>query len=183
MPADGVQRPTGLGGCSYACNYLVFGNPKATRDSDPPIGNPNGYDPGAKPPHVAPAALPRAQQSFPDGLAYTILFAEKYSVCNWYMGGSTTVPQPGGNLWAPGGDNAQYAPAFAMESPWDDGTRFQVRPRPGECNAAYPSTGHRAMVVAMADASARVISPSISAITWHALCTPNGGDGTHPGDF
>jgi hypothetical protein len=64
-----------------------------------------------------------------------------------------------------------------MEAPWNDNIRFQVRPSPVECNVAYPSTGHAGgMVVAMADASARVISPNISRDTWIALCTPNGGE-------
>jgi hypothetical protein len=177
MWPSGVQPVAKWGACSYACNYLVFGNPKATKDSTPSIDNPNGYDPEAKPPHVAPGALPKLKSSFPDGIAYTLLFVEKYSVCNWFQAGSTTAAQPGGNLWAWPGDNASYAPAFAMESPWNQEMPFQVRPRPEDCNAAYPSTGHDgSMSVAMADSSGRTISPSISLATWVALCTPNAGD-------
>jgi type II secretory pathway pseudopilin PulG len=177
MSPSGVQPVANWGACSYACNYLVFGNPKATKDSAPSIDNPDGYDPKATPPHVAPAALSRLPGSFPDGVAYTLLFAEKYSVCNWFQAGSTTMAQPGGNLWAWPGDNASYAPAFAMESPWNQGPAFQVRPDTDDCNAAFPSTGHDgSMSVAMADCSCRTISPAISHGTWVALCTPNAGD-------
>jgi hypothetical protein len=174
---NGVQQATGWGSCSYACNYLVFGNPKAVRDGKPALDNPDGYDPKAKPPHIAPAALPRIPVSFPDGTSNTLLFAEKYSVCNWYKAGSTTEPQPGGNLWAWPGENASYGPAFAMESPWNDGTRFQLRPKASECNVAYPSSGHQdAMVIALADGRVRTIRTSISTATWLAVCTPNGGE-------
>jgi prepilin-type processing-associated H-X9-DG protein len=170
-----------MGACSYACNYLVFGNHDATTKTKPPLDNPDNYDPAARPPNVAPAYLPKVSSSFGDGLANTILFAEKLSICNWFMGGSTAVAQPGGNLWGPGGDSAQYAPAFAMESPWNDGTRFQVNPSAAECNAAYASTGHsKGMQVAMADGSARIMSPGISADLFKALCTPNGGEQIGP---
>jgi hypothetical protein len=173
----GVQQVTGWGSCSYACNYLVFGNPKAVKEGKPALDNPDGYDPKANPPHIVPAALPKIGSSFPDGTSNTLLFAEKYSVCNWYMAGSATEPKSGGNLWAWPGENASYGPAFAMESPWNDGTRFQLRPKDSDCNVAYPSSGHQdAMAVAMADASVRAIRRSVSQTTWLALCTPNGGD-------
>jgi hypothetical protein len=95
----------------------------------------------------------------------------------------TIEPQPGGNLWAWPGNNASYAPAFAMEWPWNYGATFQLLPALADCNVAYPSTGHTgSMNVGMADASSRTISPRISAVTWHALCTPNGGDKVGP-DF
>jgi hypothetical protein len=160
---------------------LVFGNSKATSTSDPSLDNPNNFDPTAKPPNIAPASLPKLSASFPDGLENTILFAEKFSICNWFQGASTKVPVPGGNFWAPGGDSAQYAPAFAMESPWNDGTRFQLRPSPETCNVAYASTGHRTgMRVVMADGNARTLSPGISPEIFTALCTPNGGEEIAP---
>jgi hypothetical protein len=177
LDPNGVQQATGWGSCSYACNYLVFGDSRAGKNGKPYLDNPNGYDPKANPPHIAPATAPKIGSSFPDGTANTLLFAEKYSVCNWYMAGSTTKPQPGGNLWGWPGENASYGPAFAMESPWSDGTRFQMRPKDLDCNVAYPSSGHQdAMAIVMADAQVRTIRPSISAATWLALCTPNGGD-------
>jgi prepilin-type processing-associated H-X9-DG protein len=184
MPLDGVQQTAQWGACSYACNYLVFGNPNADVNTSPSIANPDGYDAKANPPHIAPAALPKIPGSFPDGTSTTLLLAEKYSTCQWLQGGMTIEPQPGGNLWAWPGNNASYAPAFAMEWPWNCyGATFQLLPAPTDCNVVYPSTGHTGyMNVGMADGSARTISPNISALTWHALCTPNGGDKVGP-DF
>jgi Protein of unknown function (DUF1559) len=178
----GIDPNTSFGSCSYACNYLAFGNPRATPLTIPSLDNPDNYDPTARPPNKAPAYLPRLPGGrvkqedtiFRDGLSTTFLFAEKYAGCQWFRGGSTSIPEPGGNLWAPGGDSAQYAPAFAMESPWNDGTRFQMHPSPGECNVAYPQTGHLSgMNVVMADGSGRTIAPTISVPTFLELCTPD----------
>jgi prepilin-type N-terminal cleavage/methylation domain-containing protein len=186
----GWTTPADYGACSYGCNFLVFGNPFPTPfDSSnfygPSIANPDGLDPnkwagwmpGNPPRTVAGSALPKVASSFRDGTSNTLLFAEKFSLCNWTFAGTTSSGLPGGNLWAPGSDAAQYGPAFAMESPWSDGTRFQVNPSAASCNVAYASTGHTgSMVVAMADASSRTIALSIANVTWMALCTPNGGE-------
>jgi prepilin-type processing-associated H-X9-DG protein len=64
-----------------------------------------------------------------------------------------------------------------MESPWNDGTRFQVNPSSDKCISAYAQTGHTGgMVIAMADGSARTLSSQISTVTFNNLCTPNGGE-------
>jgi prepilin-type N-terminal cleavage/methylation domain-containing protein len=183
--ANGIQATTTWGATSYAANYLVFGNPYSTAlpstQTNPynpaSITNPDGYDPAASPPNPCPAFLPRVQSSFTDGTSNTILFAERFTTCQWFMGGSTTTPQPGGDLWSWTGGNAQYTPAFAMESPWADGTKFQLNPTSTQCNVAYAQTGHTGgIVVAMADASVRTVSPSVSGQTWVQAVTPNGGE-------
>jgi hypothetical protein len=170
---DGNSQMFGV--CSYACNYLVFGNPDAVKNGQ--ISNPDGFDPRGRVANHAPSYAPTVPGSFPDGMSNTLLIAERLSQCNWTAGSATGPVLPAGTLWGPAGDNARYAPAFAMEAPWDDGTKFQPSPTPANCNVAYPSTAHLGgMVVAMADGSARAVSQSISAQTFHALCTPNGGD-------
>jgi hypothetical protein len=64
-----------------------------------------------------------------------------------------------------------------MESPWNDGTKFQTQPTSVTCNVGYAQTGHNGgMVIAMADASARTVAPSVSQTTWLAVCTPNGAE-------
>ena len=64
-----------------------------------------------------------------------------------------------------------------MESPWNDGTKFQTQPTSLTCNTGYAQTGHNGgMVIAMADASARTVAPSVSQPTWLAVCTPNGNE-------
>jgi len=163
------------GACSYACNYLVFGNQYSTTATVPTVLNPDGW-PMTGP---APGALPKLLATFGDGSANTILFAEKYSQCQWSQVGPTptTGALTGGNLWAFDSDNCSFAPAFAMESPWADGTKFQLNPTSFQCNAAYAQTGHNGgMVVAMGDASARTVSQSVSATTFMSVCTPNGGE-------
>jgi hypothetical protein len=174
---DGYPQMFGV--TSYVCNYLVFGNPYAVNNGQ--ISNPDGYNPSGT--NQAPAHAPRVPDSFPDGTSYTFLIAERLAQCNWTAGSASGRALPGGTLWGPAGDNARYAPAFAMEAPWDDGTRFQVSPNQDTCNVAYPSTAHSgAMVVAMADGSATTVSASISTQTFRALCTPNGGEKIGP-DF
>jgi len=172
------------GSCSYAANYLVFGSAFASTASFPPIVNPDGY-----PSTPAPGFCPKVGSSFGDGTSNTILFGEKFASCQWIAGGGvpttfTTsgwipvtpiVPPNGGNLWAFDGDNASFAPAFAMESPWADGTKFQLNPTSAQCNTAYGQTGHSAgMVVALGDASVRVIAQSMTNTTFISACTPNG---------
>ena len=46
----------------------------------------------------------------------------------------------------------------------------------GQCDVLRPSTGHKAIQVAFADASVRAISDSISPSNWWVLLTPSLGD-------
>jgi prepilin-type N-terminal cleavage/methylation domain-containing protein len=184
-----IQVDYGL--CSYACNYLVFG---ACSPSDEvfSLQNPDGFSINGSDITV-PSALPRIPSTFIDGTSNTFLFAEKFASCQWFKGHMIPTALPGGNLWSGGGDpappisgfvalefgddTAEWAPAFAMESPWNDGTKFQINPSPTQCDVAYAQTGHpNGISVAMADGSGRTIAPSISSLTWFALCTPNGGE-------
>jgi prepilin-type processing-associated H-X9-DG protein len=167
----GYGAPQPWGACSYACNYLVFGHPESAELQE--RDNPDRYDSSAARTNGPPTYLPNFQTSFPDGLATTMLFAEKMAECRWTIGAGES--QAGGNLWGPAVETAQWAPAFAMESPWHNGTTFQSRPLPSDCNVAYPSTCHsEGMNVTMADGSVRVLSPDISSQTFYALCMPNG---------
>jgi len=99
--------------------------------------------------------------SFPDGTSNTLLFAEKYARCG-----------AGGSLWGqPTADS--WMPVFAA---WSY-EPFQTRPSAAECDplrASTPFSG--AIQVALADASVRGVRAGISAPTWRAACTPDGGE-------
>jgi prepilin-type N-terminal cleavage/methylation domain-containing protein/prepilin-type processing-associated H-X9-DG protein len=124
-----------------------------------------------------PQGAARIPASFPDGTENTILFAEKYARC-------TNLAWPeGGNFWAywaTGPSSHPLHPGFALS--WTrysigPSSRFQVNPRPTDCNPTLTSTGHTGgMMVALADGSVRFLSARMSGETWWAACTPAGNE-------
>jgi hypothetical protein len=122
--------------------------------------------------------------AFSDGTSNTILFAERYAVCE-----SVALALPRANLWdfweTPGilfgGAGHDYFPYFALATSNGDNVGpqsiFQVRPTPGNCDASRASTAHvGGMQVVLGDGSVRIVSARISATTWWAACTPAGGE-------
>jgi hypothetical protein len=101
--------------------------------------------------------------AIPDGTANTIMFAERYAMCNG---------QP--NLW---GYNEVYywAPMFAHYSL----DRFQIRPDPNtkECDVRLAQTSFAdGLSVGLADGSTRILTPNLSACTYRLACIPNDGE-------
>jgi prepilin-type N-terminal cleavage/methylation domain-containing protein len=99
MPPDGIVTMMGgtYGGCSYTCNYLVFGN--------------------------TPGGSARIPTTFVDGTSNTIVFTDRYTTCmgmsqGWQMGmcgNPPTWPYPGmQNATFPNLPLAQMAPSAAM---------------------------------------------------------------------
>jgi hypothetical protein len=122
--------------------------------------------------------------SFLDGTSNTILFAERYAVCE-----SIPLSLPRACLWdwwlPPGylfgGAGHDYFPYFAIPTsngnPLGTVSLFQVRPTAGNCDPSRASTPHVAgMQVTLADGSVRTLSASMTATTWWAACTPMDGD-------
>jgi type II secretory pathway pseudopilin PulG len=124
----------------------------------------------------------RLPQSFTDGTATTLLFAEHYGVCNdlnfvWYLTLELTVFTTRTSTFADG-----VYPNSRLT--------FQVMPctKPKEacfwrepCNWNLAQTPHRGgMLAALADGSVRTLSPGMSPKTYWGAVTPAGGE--VPGD-
>jgi prepilin-type N-terminal cleavage/methylation domain-containing protein len=147
---------------TYAANAQVFGTVDAN-------GN-----------LITTEGSARMPASFPDGTSNTIMFAERYGTCGYYMNNTSYPAGSGGTVWnwwgyLGSGDSAQ--PAFALFATGPQ--NFQVQPLPYQtkCNPFLASTPHTgAMQVALCDASVRGVSSSVSATTFWYACTPAGGE-------
>jgi hypothetical protein len=135
-PDSGVYKHT-WATTNYAGNWLVFG------------GGPQAKQ------------LARIPVSFPDGTSNTLLFAERFQMCNG-------TPA----LW---GYNELFywAPIFAHYSQ----ARFQIHPTQRECNPALAQSIFRdGIYVALADGSSRLVSDKVGATTWALVCHPSDGN-------
>jgi hypothetical protein len=109
----------------------------------------------------------RIPASFPDGTSNTLMFAERYQMCN----GAPT-------LW---GYNELYywAPVFAYYSQ----AKFQVHPTQEECNPALAQSMLReGIYVAMADGSVRMFASTMGPLTWALVIHPSDGK-AFPADY
>jgi prepilin-type N-terminal cleavage/methylation domain-containing protein len=128
---------------------------------------------------LSPEGAPRLSPGFfLDGTSNTILFAEKYARCT-----NLTAYTEGGSFWAywvTGTAVQPLHPAFAVSwngSSVGTGSKFLLRPPPDDCDPTLTSTAHPSgIMVGMADASVRTVSPAVSGETWWAACTPASGD-------
>jgi prepilin-type N-terminal cleavage/methylation domain-containing protein len=152
---------------SYAGNFVVFAV----------LPNPVQYNFVIS--YQGKSSIPR---SFPDGTSNTILFAERYAVCE-----SVDLGLPRACLWdfwlPPGylfgGPGHAYFPYFALPTvnanPIGPASLFQVQPREGDCDPSRASTPHPGGIqVTLADGSVRTLSSRMSAATWWAAVTPAG---------
>jgi type II secretory pathway pseudopilin PulG len=158
-----------LASSSYAANALVFRTNKA-----------------------------KFPQTFQDGTSHTILFAERYRLCNgianeWAYGGAGNInpsfaylPLPGGastHMFAPDvplrlDPSGQTYGKVGLDSP-GPGTvtvsvPFQQQPGANDCDSRLAQTAHTVMQIAMADGSVGGVNPEISQQTFWAACTPKG---------
>ncbi|MFL5243392.1 MAG: DUF1559 domain-containing protein [Gemmataceae bacterium] len=117
---------------NYAANWLVFGTTGA-----------------------------RIPNSFPDGTSNTIVFTERFQICNdtpcaWGYSGGT-----------------EWASVFAYSSQ----AKFQVDPPSWLCNPAQAQSAHNGGInVSVGDGSVRFVSANLSPQTWYFACTPAGGE-------
>jgi prepilin-type N-terminal cleavage/methylation domain-containing protein len=147
------EKTHGWGVSSYALNFQVFGRP----------GHVWGWQ-WAQCGSTKLAAIP-------DGTSNTLLFAEKRAACAGGPSGSN------GNLWAHGWWNPDWQPFIGNTDYY--GANAWLVPQAGVTNTncqpfratAFTSSGCQ---VGMADGSARMVSTSITQVTWNAVMTPGG---------
>jgi type II secretory pathway pseudopilin PulG len=136
-PFDGSAPPDNrfqgwLATSNYAANYLVFKQGGS-----------------------------RYPASFLDGTSNTIMFSERYQMCNG---------QP--NAWGYSAIHS-WAPMFMY---YNQG-KFQTRPEQKDCNPTLAQSTRGAGIPAgMADGSVRFVSDSVSPETWYNAGTPDGGE-------
>ena len=161
-PGDPTATKDGAGIQNFPANLRVFSNKGLKtkfKANMPPLAE---IEPGS-------ASL---VDSFPDGLANTILFATKYARCR--DGGSRYVAAPTSKLAAFFGQNAARMSAHAS----DQTAAFQLYPTDADCLTSplmaqsFSSSG---ISVGLADGSVRMISPTVSPRTWNMALQPNDG--------
>jgi prepilin-type N-terminal cleavage/methylation domain-containing protein len=163
LGADGRQ----MAATSYGANAQVFGQSAGA---------------GAKVPFLItnPEGNARIPGTFTDGTSNTILFTDKYAMCNNSAGSSTS----GGSIWGRRSViPSTYGPYIGYVAKDVGGYTvtppFLVQPSPynGNCDFRWPSTPHSGVIqVGLGDGSVRTVSQGISPLTWWSAITPNGGE-------
>ena len=143
-------------------------------------------------------------QAMTDGTSNTVIFTERYKLCQPSSGGHTdpvwaahpwsTPNGPWavacfgytswsnsvnyGGPWPNGGGNIPgYYPDYWTHGAGPGGTLpFQTAPSAANCNWYAAQSAHAsAMIAGLGDGSVRIVSPSLSLLTWIEACIPNDG--------
>lgn len=147
--------------------------------------------------HLPEASIPN---SFRDGTSNTIVYFERYNICNksapidygtvWQSANGTPPAPYWPQVWTgvnqnwTNWSNSTSKPNYATgvgAPPAPDAYLPQWRPADNQCNPlmvqAYSAGG---IQVGLGDGSVRVITPNISQITWSYACTPADGNPMPP---
>jgi prepilin-type N-terminal cleavage/methylation domain-containing protein len=162
-PSDGsIWSSHPNSGTNYAFNTLVFCSP-------------GSWATDQKPGTIV--------SSMPDGTSNTVIWAERYRLCQPSSGGHTD-PTWCANPWdTPNGNWA--IPAFGWTTtnggwfpqPNYNGVAFQTSPSAAACNWYVTQGAHSGtMQVGLGDGSVRGVSSGVSVTTWTNACTPNDGN-------
>jgi hypothetical protein len=129
-------------------------------------------------------------RTIPDGTSHTIMFVERYQICDgdWHYWGTFgnavgADPSPAKSPWyRTPGIVVQGQPANPST-----GTPFQIAPKvtgsandPTVCDWSRANSPHTAMVTALGDASVRFLGRSMSLVSFQGGCRPD--DGASLGD-
>lgn len=180
---------------NYAVNFQVAGRPEHNNTSS---GCTTGGFVSDDPAQTNMSPNTDMGRLFTDGTSKTIVFGEKYRVCQ--------ADGDRGNMWAHGAWNVLYMPLFAFGNQAGTTSYTQcggsshnnvgaaskpqhagpeVASMTGDssgCSIMRTQAFHTgSMTAGFADGSVRGIRDDIDGDTWWAICTPNQGD--LPGDF
>ncbi|HEX4589656.1 MAG TPA: DUF1559 domain-containing protein [Gemmataceae bacterium] len=151
------------GTSSYAGNYLVFGVVDKTFKS------------------VSDQGTATLAASIPDGSANTLLYVERYAVCEWKA--KSLLRGCLWDWWQTSNNNSgnDYRPTIGFATTANDNVGptsiFQVQPAAGSCDPSRAATPHiGGMTVTLTDGSVRTLNPNMSGTTWWSACTPSGGE-------
>jgi prepilin-type N-terminal cleavage/methylation domain-containing protein len=188
LPSNGIPPQSGgRGACSYASNAFVFGT-----------GNNNntaGWAPGWNNTTPCDGGYARIPATFIDGTSNTILFFERYTICQntafiWsesgtILGGSGGTAGPfWSEVYPPGNNYGQAPPAFSNNG--SNGVPFplplfQSKPSIGQnppngCDKTLlQGLSTAGIMVGLGDGSVRLVSSGVSAQTWTYAIWPNDG--------
>jgi len=126
-------------------------------------------------------------RTIPDGTSNTLMFVERYQICNadwhyWGTFGNSNNPDP-----SPAKEPWYRTPGIAITGQPNNpvtatSKAIQIAPKilgsandPTVCNWATPNTPHSAMIVALADASVRTFKGTISLANFQAATRPDDG--------
>jgi prepilin-type N-terminal cleavage/methylation domain-containing protein len=166
VPASGLTNGN-RGATSYAANWYVFGGTEAG------TGNPNGNGNGAD--SSGTANIPR---TFQDGQSNTIVWLERYCLCNgpqhiWAEDGqggtwnSTNYNGPG--YW-------QYNVQGYVNNTSNLVQLPQFQPSTSLCDPARTQGPYAGgMMVGLGDGSIRLVNSGVSQLTWSLALFPNDG--------
>jgi prepilin-type N-terminal cleavage/methylation domain-containing protein len=124
-------------------------------------------------------------RTIPDGASNTLMFVERYQICNadWHYWGTfrnSNNPDPSPDK-APWYRTPGIVISGQPNNPVTANSKaFQVAPKitgsvtdPAVCNWATPNTPHSAMIVALADASVRTLKGSMTIQNFQGATRPN----------
>jgi len=161
-PGDPSLPSNGLGGAGYN-GMVTYGANAMVFDANQGYNSWNGSAPGGS------AKIPG---TFQDGTSNTLVFGERFSVCN--------VSQNGPRSWADTSDgwgsqtgNGVYGGSYG----WNGGL-FDVGKNQNNCTAwnNYNAFSIAGINVGLGDGSVRTVNSGCSITSWNAAITPAGGE-------